>query len=192
MGITLSRLLEYIDKDLQYDNIPDLVSDKVNYEYWKTIKRVKKILYRGIPTYGYSKEYIIKNSHVETGRRSYMNNDIRIVLNKEFKKKFGWAGRDGVMATGNNKNAAIFGEVYMFFPIDTLKFIWSPRYDDLNLVFEDDELFKIIENKQKLDDLINSYQDNDLEVAIKSGHEIMFNCKEYMLVNKKYERAILQ
>lgn len=48
--------------------------------------------------------------------------------------------------------------------------------------------------KMELEDqisiIINSYKDKDLRGAIKSGHEIMFECKRYYLVNPKFENGL--
>jgi len=106
---------------------------------------------------------------------------VQIILDDLFYKKFGWFPRKtGVFGTGLARMAGVFGNIYRIYPTDNYKYLWSPEVSDLFDVLEYDEGGYI--NKSGLKDLkkiINSYQENNLPLAIQSGHEIMFSCDKY-------------
>jgi len=57
---------------------------------------------------------------------------IHNILNKEFKKKFGWSVRsEGVFASSDKYGLYIYGEENMFFPVGKYKYVWSPKVNDL-------------------------------------------------------------
>ena len=64
------------------------------------------------------------------------------ILDKLFKKKFGWKARsNAIFCTGNIHTAAAYGKnVYMIFPIGKYKFLWSPEIDDLYETIDGDML----------------------------------------------------
>jgi len=55
------------------------------------------------------------------------------VLDKEFRKEFGWGVRsEGIFATTARNQADAFGNyTYLFFPFDGFKFVWSDDITDL-------------------------------------------------------------
>jgi hypothetical protein len=75
-------------------------------------------------------------------------------------------------------------------------------YDEADLEWvpdvEEEEWYKQKEEEfnDKVDDLykniVGRYTSKDLQKAIKSKHEISFNCKEYYLVNSMYDESIIK
>lgn len=120
-----------------------------------------------------------------------------------FYKEFKWKPRSsGVFATGSLSLADNYGRVFWFFPIGSFHFVWSNRIEDFFLDNDWDDFYKRewIENQgwkiiynpghtigieDRMDSIINTYQDFDLKSAISSGHEIMFDCDRYYLIDEK-------
>lgn len=157
----------------------------------------KHFLYRG-------RSSDIENYEIFTPRevrQSYMNKKTKELINKLLYPHFHWNVRDGVFTTGYMYNAEDFGESFLFFPIGDYKFVWSTELEDINY----DEKFLAFDNMLK-DDLpeteekfkewfetyIKSFKSTDLKEAIRSGHEIMFKCNKYLLVNKYYKELIIK
>lgn len=127
-----------------------------------------------------------------------------------FKKQFGWNVRSsGVFAISDKKLAEDYGDAYIFVPIKPYKYVWSKRicdlfleidssskngfysYDDLRLL-KDDENRDTDEYDDLITDAVKTYQDKDLIGAIKSGHEIIFDCNQYILFDIDYFKDISQ
>ena len=94
-----------------------------------------------------------------------------------FLKKFGWRARsENVLFVYGRK---IKNDYYVF-PIGKFKFVWSSKVRDATGQFQLDDsggnpdidyLIKNIEG--------SNYSDKNIIAAIKSGNEIMIQCKEY-------------
>ena len=156
-------------------------------------RKAKGFLYRGSEKV--IQDYMISNRY-DISREPYMNMKLYKWFNNAFNKKFGWKVRDGIFTTGDECHTTQFGNSYLFFPLDNnYKFVWSPEIKDLNfndfiadINDSDEEL-----SSEKLDKLhelvliVTEYKDRDLDDAIRSGHEVIFNCKKFLYVNKKWE-----
>ena len=108
------------------------------------------------------------------------------LYDKRFKEKFGWNVRsEGVFVTSNKSFAGSFGDPFAFFPLNDFKFVWSKEVDDLTgyLGSGKYDQAKPEEYDIRIMKLMRTYQDDDLEQAIVTTHEIAFKCKEYYLVN---------
>lgn len=115
-------------------------------------------------------------------------------LNDQFKEKFGIPYRNGVFATGQSSDATFYGKVYQFFPIGEFRFCWSPVIHDLYqeiekiqtnpeyASYDDHEVIIHDEAKKKLIAIVNTYKETNLVDAIRSKHEIMFFCDNYLMV----------
>jgi hypothetical protein len=57
---------------------------------------------------------------------------IHDILNKSFKKKFGWNVRgEGSFATSDKERAGGYGTPFLFFPVGKYKYVWSEEVSDL-------------------------------------------------------------
>lgn len=125
------------------------------------------------------------------------------LLNTYLKKIFKWEPRkQGTFAQSSYFAINSYGKVYFFFPIGEFKFIWNTKINDFFMFLENMEIvwktnggIKVNYNIpfDKVEEILRKqvlpyYVDNDLVGAIKSGHEIMFNClKGYYLIEENYE-----
>lgn len=138
--------------------------------------------------------------------------EIHNFLDNELGKKFGWFVRSTAIFTqGNHANGLDwYGQEYYFFPIGEFKFVWNTKIDDFFIFLENWEIARksgvgtwlnpgikwekiksLIERK-----VLPYYIDKNLDKAIYSGHEIMFDCPNgyYMVdvpfVTKYYSEII--
>jgi hypothetical protein len=134
-----------------------------------------------------------------------MFQDLHDSLDDAFQKKFGWKARSNVVFA-SPVSLGIYGKPYYFFPIGPYKYIWSEKIEDLYDALSDD--LDYIEHRLGIDfglgehsrytsigelekdeydsianKLMSFYTDKNLEEALTHNHEIMFNCKEYMLID---------
>lgn len=191
----------YINVETDYDplilyDLENEVFNDVENSFIRSIDR-KNFLYRG-SSKGIDGYEFIKPRQV---RSSYMNKKTKDIINKMLYPKFGWNVRDGVFTTGNMSNAEDFGESYLFFPVDDYKFVWSTKLEDIN--YDDDflKLDKLIsdnipESEERFIEwfkpYVKSFTDTDLKNAIRSGHEIMFKCNKYVLIDKYYTDIVIR
>lgn len=121
---------------------------------------------------------------VRTDRKpSDTNRAVHNALNDLFYKKFKVKARsECLFVTGDFKFARGYGKIYSIFPVGNFKFYWNPKIEDLyadlpveayDIKVKDEELTKILEP------VVEAYKSTNLKKAIKSGNEIMINCKEY-------------
>ena len=138
----------------------------------------------------------------------------------EFNKKFGWKARsEGVFITNNRKDTLVYGNPYIFIPQHPFRFLYSTEIKDLysdvsgeNSIFldflevailnDDDEMIDIlsqdyndkdIKTKQEIiNNIMNTYKNNNIKLAIDYKHEIMFDCNEYYLFEESVFKQILK
>ena len=145
-----------------------------------------------------------------------MKTDYYNLFNKLSQKKFGWRMRNGAFATGDKDFTGIFGTPYIFIPMgNKLQYLWSSIIKDLNYfidgyTYEDNKRFnklgefdfdvdgtyglhhlKDYQLEKVFKSILNTYDDYDMEEAIRSEGEIMFNCSKYMLINTKYDSELI-
>lgn len=109
--------------------------------------------------------------------------------------------RNGVFVTGSQREANIYGPVFIFFPIGNFEFLWNKDIEDVytnilpisadpstkwmtlaqQLGVSDEELTV----DKMLDEYGKNYQTDDIKAAIMSNVEIMFWVKEYYAVSKR-------
>ena len=197
------RLNEYLD-DITFKSF---VKNNDIFELYQSNPRYRYI-YRGV-------DKNIKTYQIFTRRKNRiprdMDDNYHDLFNVKFQQKFGWKARsEGIFTTSNFKNAEGYGHVYIFIPENNYSFIWSNRIIDLWTEFSsynrlygsylskrETEILNMNdinskEVKEIIDRLLKTYTDTNIKNAIISGHEIMFNCNAYMLINLKYfEQEIL-
>lgn len=129
---------------------------------------------------------------------------IQKMVDAKFYKEFGWKPRSqGVFATGSLEFADNYGTTYLFLPIGNFHFVWSKDVEDFFLDIPWQETYSKKYNDavgewdikfapghtQKINDLIDEhitgFRDNDLKGAAASGHEIMFDCDRYYMIDMK-------
>lgn len=123
--------------------------------------------------------------------------DYHNFINNYFKEKFEIPYRNGVFVSGDSSQTTFYGKVFQVVPVGDFKFCWSPAVMDLYHILspyedkynhwedtEDGYQYKIPDKvKTSLTGVLNSYKEADLKSAIKSGHEIMLWCHNYLLVS---------
>lgn len=92
-----------------------------------------------------------------------------------FHKKFGWKARsNSIFCTGSFDTAEEYGnKVYMIFPIDQYKILWSPKVGDLyTKFFEDDNLLP-----ENADDIMDF---DNYELEQQAIDDLNFEYEEYV------------
>lgn len=197
------RLNEYLD-DITFKSF---VKNNDIFELYQNNPRYRYI-YRGV-------DKNIKTYQIFTRRKNRtprdMDDGYHNLFNVKFQQKFGWKARsEGIFTTSNFKNAEGYGHVYIFIPENNYSFIWSNKIIDLWTEFsiykrsygsylssKETEILIMKdmnskEVKEIIDRMLKTYTDTNIKNAILSGHEIMFNCNTYMLINlKHFEQEIL-
>jgi len=130
-------------------------------------------------------------------------------LNGEFIKKFGWPGRNGVMAHPRKYTAEYYANsnmenVYIFMPVNRYKFIYSPDIADLYDALPgalkhwghrdetSEELKEVLDELEDTTDWayfkegFDKYTDKNLKIALTKIVEVMFNPKQYYLLPAKW------
>ncbi len=152
-----------------------------------------------------------KDFYTGTVRTDRMARDsdpvVHKMLDKEYKKVFGWNARSNVIFTsGDLHQAQDYGTVYLIFPIGRYKFIWNKFNEDLVDEIPEDSTDRATEKAlnnlpedasddeihtqalKYLQDAVEFYvgrsTDKDILQALERKHEIMVNCKEYYAVNE--------
>ncbi len=138
------RFINQINEDDELDKLKKDILSECS-EILNLYKNTGKLLYRGLKyhdSYGYITPRDDRRP-VDTPK------EIHNALDKGFKDKFGWKSRsEGVFVTGDNKMTEIYGDTFIFYPVDGWKFIWSPDVNDLYIDFvEGGKLFVDQENK---------------------------------------------
>jgi hypothetical protein len=153
-------------------------------------------LYRGISTRVSRDEYMLM-----APRKDRYPKDMRLswhkYLDQLFLERTGWRARSqGIFATGNEVSAGYYGTVYIIYPADGYKYLWSPEVSDL---YTDANQFEMKTGKyryrQEMDmdrfipedeemenhfrEIIKTYKNDGLVEGIRSGNEIMIKCARY-------------
>ena len=104
-------------------------------------------------------------------------NEYHKVMDEWFLKKFGWKAR-------SENSLFVYGQKvtddYYVFPVGQFKFVWSSKVKDPTGVFQLDSPYDATYSDELIKKLEGSnYSDKNIIAAIKSGNEIMIQCKEY-------------
>ena len=151
-------------------------------------------LFRGVTSE--HRPVIVKNVRLTNRKTLDTPNDLHTALNSFFTDKFGEPFRNGLFAVNDRRaaneyvNGGAGGYVYIIFPFNDYKFVWSPEINDMWIAFKqvrslytdeyDDDLIKwFIEYL----DSEGNYTNTNLRAAISSSNEIMFRCDQYIGIN---------
>lgn len=211
------RLTRYINEAVRAteEEVYDTIFNNVLPSYLHALRRAGSFIFRGSnhrPNRG------IGEGWVRDDRKPFSTTpEEHAVLDKMFKKKFGWNVRsNSAFATGHQSHADVYGYVYMFFPKGKYKFVYSTKVEDLwgRLgIDRKDEYMKWLEKNKKshnpesskewvdiwlkggmmekvMQPIIDTYTDKNLATAIEKGVEIAFNCKSYYIVDFEYIDAL--
>ena len=133
------------------------------------------------------------------------------ILDDLLNKKFHWKPRSsGVFTSGKINTVSGYGAPNLFFPIGNYRYVWNTKEEDLfindimgeiNFKHTISSGFKEYKSGMSKTDINWAYKgardkvtellkglvvdciDYDLDKAIQSGHEIMFDCDKYYLVS---------
>ena len=107
-------------------------------------------------------------------------------LDKELKEKFGWKPRsEGLFVTSKYMTASSYGNVYIIFPIGNFKYVWNKEVEDnlklLGSRWADGPKPNagLVEPRIEKAIMNNDFIDNNINAALRKGHEIMIKCDEY-------------
>ena len=135
-----------------------------------------------ITLYRSTHNYIYKNHNDIINEYNIYHNKEKIIidknyhlyeqLNKSFKKEFGWdVIKKGVITSGNEGD-------YIFVPLGNFSYIWSDKVKSLKESILNEEV-------------VETYKMMNINSAIQSGNDIIFNCNKYILIDKNYIGEIL-
>lgn len=107
-------------------------------------------------------------------------------LDNALKEKFGWKPRsEGLFVSGNYMMASSYGHVHVIFPVGNFKYIWNTDYkDNLKLIGSrhsphPKDNAGIVEPRIERSIMNNEFINNNINDALRKGHEIMIKCDEY-------------
>lgn len=150
------------------------------------------VAYRGMRA-GMNAKNIVINKPVRQDRRPLDTaKDISEPIDKAFEEMFGWKGRsNAVFVSGEEMMATDYGRANLIFPMGSFKFIWSPIIDDfihLKYRFKTEVHFREFLKEYPTSAVIDylkgaEYTDKYLCAALRSGNEIMINCKQYHAIS---------
>lgn len=117
--------------------------------------------------------------------------ELHDVIDSYFYRKTGIHFRsNATFATSNTAEIMDYGTGYRFFPIGEFSFCWSPKVVDLFKEYEDLPSKALLDRNHEFDETrvfawLDElwYSTSDLKGAINSGHEIMFNCSSYIVID---------
>lgn len=158
-------------------------------------------LYRGVkPPGGHSvtgagdANVIRKEVRLTDRKPTDMPYDLHQFINGYFKQQYGSSFRSAMFVSGSSGMASDYGTTYIIFPAGEFQYLWSEDYEDLYSITAEygfdqispssmspEEAVEWKENaKESLEDeVLSTYQTDDLESAIDSAHEIMIRCSHY-------------
>jgi len=167
-------------------------------------------LYRGVkPPGGHSvtgdgdADVIRKEVRLTDRRPSDTPRELHNFVNQYFQTHYGAPFRTAMFASGSQGQANDYGTVYVIFPAGEFQFLWSPDIEDMySLTAEyglehhmepgaQKEAFETLE-----DNVLRTYQTDNLVEAIGSNHEIMIRCSHYygihsdIMYNKELQHQI--
>ena len=97
---------------------------------WEEMKRTGVVLYRGTKNFPGN---IIKRNVRMDRTPLHTNKPLHELMDKLFKKAFGWAARSSALFATNNRNiSSIFGDVYcVCLPVGKIEMLVNPKISDL-------------------------------------------------------------
>jgi hypothetical protein len=127
----MGRLKNYlIEEKIELDEFVNTLWDECS-EILTFYQRHKEYFYRGMRNVNMEKGYGFRITRTDR-RPKDTPEDIQEMLDKKFKKKFGWKPRsEGVFANPDPSYASHYGKSVVIFPQNGFKYVWSPNIQDL-------------------------------------------------------------
>lgn len=199
------------------DNLYEILSQ--NNIFKLCVKNEKNILYRGAKRDIYHYDLL---QRYKDRKPKDMPKNLHDLFDYEFNKKFGWKARsEGVFVTSALNHAVFYGKAYVFIPkTNTFRFIYSRSIKDLYseasgedydfldeidvcvlnddknmidyLISQDFYSGKLPTKNEVIDKIMKSYKNNNIQNAIVSRNEIMFDCDEYFMFETSVFKQILK
>lgn len=130
------------------------------------------------------------------------------IMDEYFNEKFNWRARsEGLFCTTSYSHAKFYGDVYLIFPVNAFKFIYSPNVHDL---FDEQNRFikkeynslygflaKAKTNTKEVEAAVFSmldnlkYTDKNLQKAAKNNSEVMIKCSKYYALSEKWSSILI-
>jgi len=181
---------KFLNEEISPEDIKKFLKMAQHKAYSYLLAAQGQFCFRGME----DKKEIIFNKKVRKDRRpTDMSKTMSKRLDDAFNAVFDIRGRSQcVFVTGDESTAIRYGDPYYIFPKGNIHWLWSEKVEDL---------FKIAKSKTSevakmdQDDLeywvkTNYTKDQSLSKAIRSGNEIMIECKNYMAISSDYYDAI--
>jgi hypothetical protein len=199
------RLIQYINEEKIYKiMIPKM--EKECSKFIKDIRGSRGNLIRS--DFKKSNWEISKNKTRDERNPTDTSRSLTILINKSFKKKFGWNARtENVVFCWGNTKKIINSTARYVFPVGDYKFVYSTKVFDLYGNLHDPGLRKKLkitnklENRQEelkilynyfISNYLNTYSNKDIQRAVLYENEIMINCKYYYLVSHEVINEVNQ
>ncbi len=148
-------------------------------------------------------QFVLKDVRLDGRNPKDTDVDSHNYINREFTKLYGEPFRNAMFMTGNMRDTLRYGHAFQVFPVGQFNFIWSPTVTDLwikggelrralripmSRFTDPEERMKNEQYKSKVfkefnENVISSYQTDDMKAALGSGKEIMVRCKSYYAVD---------
>lgn len=205
----IRNLIKRMEKKAYSFEDVERVGDLILNNCWHFLNEIdyqidKYVLYRGINVN--EKKLFLEGQVRLTDRKPLtIDKEVHDYLNVLFDKKFGHPYRNGLFVTGNKTMADHYAKtvsdktistrsVYAVFPIGKFEFVWSKKVRDLFINVDNIINLKKDVFEEKIKEIVNSYQINNLKEAIKSGHEIMIWCEKYyaLLDGTEFQKEVFE
>lgn len=158
------------------------------------MKEFKEFMYRGTdkPILSYEKRTTRRNREARNTPQ-YMSD----FMDTQFLRIFGTKIRsETVFVTAREQDASAYGTPYLFFPVGNYKYYWNEEVSDL---FGELERIQWSMTEEEIDSeayddkligLANNYREGNIQGAIRSQVEVMYDCDEYYMVKTAYESPL--
>lgn len=175
------RLDNFVNESIKVEQYLPYIKKKCGMAI-KVMLSSKKLMFRGLDTStDMVRKKVRKNRKPKDSWEEYSE-----FLDKELKEKFGWKPRsEGLFISGDYMMASSYGHVYVIFPVGNFKYIWNTEEkDNLKLIGSKwNEGPKpnagLVEPRIERAVMNNDFLDNNINAAMRKGHEIMIKCDEY-------------
>jgi len=147
-------------------------------EIIREYKKNKAYLYRG---YNSNQLYLTKTPRIDR-RPMDMPKEVHDLFDNAFKKEFGWKVRsEGAFVTTQHRKANGYGDVYLFFPVNSYKYVYSPTVHDLFVDYMQNGILRMTNDDYRNEKIGEEYYDKYMEPYNKNGYwttkNIEFNTK---------------
>ena len=141
------------------------------------------IAWRGMEGKYESDSFGKHKAHLTDRRPSSTTPRLHTFLNKWFTTNFGQPFRNGVFVTGDIDTAETYAEPYAIFPIGNFQYLYHKEIDDLFTGIQLSYSTPKLKVLNQLEEIKDGYRTVGMDIAIRSGNEIMLWVEEYYYVH---------